>query len=384
MAGPASTLYFDYAASTPLDPRVREAMLEAMEQHANPAATHAAGRAASAVVERARAAVAGAIGAPPPAIVFTSGATEANNLALAGAARQYARRGRHILTTAIEHPSVSEPLQALERAGFEVQRIPPEPSGQVDAARVIAALRHDSVLVSAALVNNETGAVTDVAQIGAATRERGVLLHCDAAQAAGKVALDVEALGADLLTLSAHKAYGPVGVGALYLRRRPRVRVAPLLLGGGHEQGLRPGTLPVHQVAGMGAAFGLLGRSDDADSARVRTLAQQLRRRLGAAVARNGDDAHCVPHILNISLPGPADAFLDAHQQLAASRGAACSAARGQASPVLQAMGLPRGRLDGALRLSFGRFTTADEVARLASLLEHWLAMEAHAGASGQ
>ena len=187
------------------------------------------------------------------------------------------------------------------------------------------------------------------------------------------MALDVETLGVDLLTLSAHKAYGPVGVGALYLRRRPRVRVAPLLLGGGQEQGLRPGTLPLHQVAGMGAAFELLDPLRDTEHERVRTLSAQLQRHLGASVVRNGDDAHCVPHILNLSLPRPAVAFLDAHPAVAASRGAACSAARGELSPVLRAMDLPRTRLEGALRLSLGRFTTADEVDRLGALLRDWM-----------
>ncbi|MBB2984013.1 cysteine desulfurase [Paraburkholderia tropica] len=298
-------VYLDYAATTPVDPRVARRMLPYMTQiFGNPASrSHAFGWAADEAVELAREQVASLVNADPREIVWTSGATESDNLALKGAAHFHRSRGKHLVTLATEHKAVLDTMRELEREGFEVSVLPVQQNGLVDPAVFEAALRPETVLASVMLVNNETGAVQDIATLGALCRARGVLLHVDAAQAAGKVPIDLDALPVDLMSLSAHKVYGPKGIGALYVRRRPRVRIDAQIHGGGHERGMRSGTLPTHQIVGMGAAFWLARESMRADNERIRMLRDRLWAGLQAidAIEVNGDLTHGAPHYLNIS-----------------------------------------------------------------------------------
>lgn len=364
------TIYLDHAAATPVDPAVAAAMCEALadpQLQANPAATHAAGEAARARVEQARAEVAALIGAAAGEIVWTSGATESNNLALIGAARLRAGRGRHLVTAASEHASVLAACDELERRGFAVTRLPTDPMGIVEPAVVAAALRPDTTLVSLMQVNNETGVVQDIAAIGALCRERGVLLHVDAAQAAGREAIDVRALQVDLLSLSAHKMYGPKGIGALFISRETVRRVEPVLVGGGQERGLRPGTVATHQVIGMGAAARLAAGRRVEDCARL----VPLREALWAGVSRlpgvflNGHPRRRACHILNVSVAGvQGESLLHALRELAVSSGAACAAESAEPSAVLRLLGRSPELAQGAIRFSLGRVTTAVEVAR--------------------
>ena len=272
-------IYLDYAATTPIDPRVAERMIECLlpsGPHGNPASGHSMGRAARALVEQARAQVATVIGAQPQSIVWTSGATESDNLALFGAARFNAERGRHIVSAKTEHKAVLDALKQLEREGFQVTLLKPDDRGIVLPEQVRDALRNDTILVSLMHVNNETGVIQDVSAVGQLCRERGVLLHVDAAQSIGKLPVDVEAMHIDLLSLTAHKCYGPKGIGALYVRRQPPVGLRPMLFGGGQEGGLRSGTLPTHQIVGMGAAFALAHAEQQADAARLAVLRDRL------------------------------------------------------------------------------------------------------------
>ena len=364
------TIYLDHAAATPVDPAVAAAMCEALadpQLQANPAATHAAGEAARARVEQARAEVAALIGAAAGEIVWTSGATESNNLALIGAARLRAGRGRHLVTAASEHASVLAACDELERRGFAVTRLPTDPMGIVEPAVVAAALRPDTTLVSLMQVNNETGVVQDIAAIGALCRERGVLLHVDAAQAAGREAIDVRALQVDLLSLSAHKMYGPKGIGALFISRETVRRVEPVLVGGGQERGLRPGTVATHQVIGMGVAARLAAGRRVEDCARL----VPLREALWAGVSRlpgvflNGHPQRRACHILNVSVAGiEGESLLHALRELAVSSGAACAAESAEPSAVLRLLGRSPELAQGAIRFSLGRVTTAVEVAR--------------------
>jgi cysteine desulfurase len=360
------SVYLDHAATTPLDPRVRAAMLAQLDAPAgNAAATHAPGRAARAAIERARAEVASLIGAPPGAIVFTSGATEADNLALLGAARGNADRGRHVVSLRTEHRAVLDACQRLEREGFGVTLLTPNRDGLLEPAALAAALSAGTTLVSVMLVNNETGVVQDVAALAAVCRARGVLLHVDAAQAAGRVPIDVEALGADLLSLSAHKVHGPIGVGALYVRRTPRPTLVPLQFGGGQEGGLRPGTLPAHQIVGMGAAFRIAAEEGEAESRRLRALAARLWEGLATlgGVHLNGHPSRRAPHILNVSFEGvDGEALLAELDGLAVASGAACSADRGEPSYVLRALGRPDPLAQASLRFSFGRTSEPGDV----------------------
>lgn len=363
-------VYLDYAASTPVDPEVAAAMQECLAApalQANPsAAGHAPGRAAQARVEQARAEVAALVGARPDEITWTSGATEANNLAILGVARFRAARGRHLVSALTEHASVREPFRQLEREGFAVTWLRPGPGGVVEPADLAAALRPDTQLVSLMQVNNETGVIQDIAALGALCRARGALFHVDAAQSAGRLPLDLARLPVDLLTLSAHKIHGPKGVGALYLDAATVPWLAPLMLGGGQERGLRPGTVATHQVAGMGVACRLAAQRMAADAPRLRALRDRLWEGLGAipGVLLNGDPARRADHILSVSVEGVCgESLLFALDgALALSAGAACASDAAEPSPVLRSLGRSRLLAESSLRFSLGRQTTGPEV----------------------
>ena len=367
-------IYLDHHATTPCDPAVVEAMLPWLTRDFGNAASraHAFGWSADAAVERARRQVAALIGASPKEIVFTSGATEANNLALKGVAETYAARGRHLVTCTTEHKAVLDPCDWLVTRGFEVTRLGVGADGLLDLADLEAALRPDTLLVSVMAANNEIGTLAPLERIGALCRARGVFFHTDAAQAAGKVPLDVHAQRLDLVSFTAHKLYGPKGIGALYVRRRdPQVRLAAQMHGGGHERGLRSGTLPVHQIVGFGEACALAATHLEADATRLSTLRDrlwaQLREVPGARL--NGAVAPRLPGNLNVSFDGvEAEALLIALRPVVAlSSGAACASATLEPSHVLRALGLDEERAHGSLRFGLGRGTTDDDVERVAT-----------------
>ncbi len=355
-------LYFDHAATTPVDPRVVVAMAQCLAAApGNPAATHAAGRAARERIELARAEVAGLIGAPPAAIVFTSGATEANNLAIQGAARGLGD-GCRLVTLRTEHRAVLDPCRRLERDGHRLTMLTPGRDGRIDPAAIGAALDSQPTLVSVMLVNNETGVLQDIAAIAAQCRRRGALLHVDAAQAAGRVPIDVVALDVDLLSLSAHKIHGPAGVGALYVRRVPRPALVPLLLGGGQEGALRAGTLAGHQILGMGVAYRLAGEQAAAECAALLVLRERLWAGLAVlpGMHLNGAPEWRAPHILNVSCEGvDGEALLAGLGDLTVASGAACGAESGEPSYVLRALGRDEALAQASLRFSLGRTSTA-------------------------
>ncbi|KAB2927915.1 MAG: IscS subfamily cysteine desulfurase [Candidatus Contendobacter sp.] len=363
-------IYLDYAATTPMDPRVAAVLGQYLGQNGffgnASSSTHVLGRAAARAVESAREHVAALLDADPREIVWTSGATEANNLALFGVMRACARKGRHLVTSQTEHKAVLDVCRRLEREGCAVTYLAPEPDGLIPPERVAAALRPDTVLASLMHVNNETGVVQDLAAIGAITRSRGILLHVDAAQSAGKLPLDLQTLPVDLLSLSAHKLYGPKGIGALYIRQRPnRVRLEPLLYGGGQERGLRAGTLPTHQIAAMGEAFRIAGENMVVEQARIRELRDRLWQGLAGLgeVELNGHPERNVAGILNVSFVGiAAEALLAAMPEIAVATGSACTSAGGEPSHVLRAMGRDPFQARGAVRFSLGRFTTVEEI----------------------
>jgi len=365
----SDVIYLDNAATTPADPRVVEAMLECLGpsgDYANPSAVgHAPGRRARARVEQARAEVAALVGADPSQVIFTSGATEADNLAILGAARFYRERGRHVVTSRTEHPAVLDACRQLEREGFEVTYLKPGPDGIVEPAQVEAALRKDTLLVSLMHVNNEIGVAQDVGAVGRLCRERGVLFHVDAAQGAGKLPLDVNRDCIDLLALTAHKVHGPKGIGALCMRREPRLGLVPMLHGGGQERGLRSGTLPTHQVVGMGAAYRIAMDEMPADGARIGGLRERLWRglaRLPGALL-NGHPTQRVPGILSVAFDGvEGESLLFAVPGLAVTSGSACAATSGEPSYVLRALGRSDRLAQSSLRLSLGRFSTEAEV----------------------
>jgi len=363
-------IYLDYAATTPVDPRVVAILNQHLGRHGifgNPSSnTHTLGATAAKAVETARAHVAALLNADPREIIWTSGATEANNLALLGVLRADARKGRHLITSQTEHKAVLDVCRRLEREGCAVTYLAPASDGLIAPEQVEAALRPDTVLASLMHVNNETGVVQDLAAISAITRSRGVLLHVDAAQGAGKLPLDLQALPVDLVSLSAHKLYGPKGVGALYVRQRPnRVRLEPLLYGGGQERGLRAGTLPTHQIAAMGEAFRLAGENMAVEQARIRDLRDRLWQGLAALgrVELNGHSEQNVAGILNVSFAGiAAEALLAAQPEIAVATGSACTSAGHEPSHVLRAMGRDEFQARGAVRFSLGRFTTVEEI----------------------
>ncbi|TAK73666.1 MAG: IscS subfamily cysteine desulfurase [Gammaproteobacteria bacterium] len=361
-------IYLDYAATTPVDPRVAKKMADCLlleGTFGNPASLHVYGQEAKAQVDIARAHVAAFIGADPSEIIWTSGATESNNLALKGVAHLYQRKGKHIVTMKTEHKAVLDPCQHLEKEGYTVTYLAPEPSGLLDLDKLRAALREDTVLVSIMQVNNETGIVQDIDAIAQLTAAQHVLFHVDAAQSAGKISLDVRQTPIDLLSLSAHKVYGPKGIGALYLRKKPRVRVEPLIHGGGHEQGMRSGTLPTHQIIGMGEAFHLAQQEGQRDAEHIRRLRDHFLQGLQAIknIHVNGDINHTVPHILNVRFEGMiADAVLAQLPMMAVSTASACQGKGTESSYVLRAMGLSDEQAKSSVRFSFGRFTTLADI----------------------
>ncbi len=376
---PPRPIYLDHGATTPVDPRVVQAMLPWLgERCGNPASrSHAWGWEAEQAVEAARRQVAALVGADAREIVWTSGATESDNLAIAGAAQQHAARGRHLLSVRTEHKAVLDTLAALQRQGFDVTLLDVGADGLVDAQAFAAALRPDTILASVMLVNNEIGVVQDIATLGALCRARGVLLHVDAAQATGKLAIDWATLPVDLMSLTAHKTHGPKGIGALVVRREPRVRLAAQMHGGGHERGLRSGTLATHQIVGMGEAFRIAAQELPRDTAHAQVLHQRLLRGLQGVGGMhiNGHSTQRVPHILNIAFDGvAAEALMLATPELALSSGSACSSSSPQPSHVLRALGASDERAHASLRISLGRFTTEAEIDRAAELLRQGVA----------
>ena len=361
-------IYLDYAATTPLDPQVREAMLPWLgseDGYGNPASDHALGLRARGAVEQARAQVAALIGARPEEIVWTSGATEANNLALKGALEFRGPAPAHIVTSRIEHKAVLDTCRYLETRGSRVSYLEPEADGHIAVAAVMEALRPDTALVSLMWVNNETGVINPILELAPELRARGVLLHVDAVQAAGRVPIDLGQLPVDLLSLSAHKCYGPKGIGALFVRKRPRARLAPQLHGGGHEQGMRSGTLATHQIVGMGVACVLAQSALASENARLRPLRDRLWARLNELprVHRNGAEAHTVPQLLNVSFEGVEGESLRAMlPALAVSSGSACSSATREPSYVLRALGRDDELAGASLRFSLGRATTPSQI----------------------
>ncbi len=364
-------IYLDYASTTPADPRVVAGMNEHLllsGQFGNPGSTtHIYGDAAAAAVETAREAVANLIGAVSREIIWTSGATEANNLAIQGAAKQYAHKGRHIITLQSEHKAVLGPCQALEAQGFVVTYLKPQTNGILSHAQLEAALEQhpDTILVSIMHVNNETGVIQNIAQLSEATRKRNILLHVDAAQSAGKIPIDVEALQIDLLSMSAHKMYGPKGIGALYVRRKPRVQLQPLLFGGDQEYGLRSGTLPTHQIVGMGIAADCAREEMNAETTRIAQLRDRLWQGLQQlpGVTRHAQTAECVAHILSVSFTGiDGESLILGMPEIAVSMGSACTSATVETSHVLRAMGLTDQIAQSTLRFSLGRWTTEQDI----------------------
>ena len=363
----ARPIYLDYAATTPVDPRVVQQMVPFLYEHfGNPASrSHAYGWTAEEAVELARKNVAALVGADPREIAWTSGATESNNLAIKGAAQFHRAKGRHLITLKTEHKAVLDTMRELERDGFEVSYLDVQPDGLLDLDVLRQALRPDTLLVSVMYVNNEIGVIQDVAAIGRLCREHGVLFHVDAAQASGKVAIDLQTLPVDLMSLSAHKTYGPKGIGALYVRRRPRVRIEAQMHGGGHERGLRSGTLPTHQIVGMGEAYRLARESMGSENERIRMLQGRLLAGLQAIpeVRVNGHLEQRVPHNLNISFQFvEGESLLMGMKGVAVSSGSACTSASLEPSYVLRALGLPDEVAHSSIRFSIGRFTTEAEI----------------------
>ena len=370
-------IYLDYSATTPVDPRVADKMCQYLTldgEFGNPASrSHAFGWHAEEAVEEARANVAALIGADPKEIVWTSGATESDNLAIKGVAGFYGKKGRHIVTCKTEHKAVLDSCRQLEREGFEVTYLDPEPNGLLDLNKLKAAMRPDTILVSVMHVNNEIGVIQDLAAIGKITRERGVLFHSDAAQSTGKVPIDVNAMNVDLMSLSAHKPYGPKGVGVLYVRRKPRVRIEAQMHGGGHERGMRSGTLATHQCVGMGEAYRLAKQEMAAEIERIRGLRNRLLASLKGIpeVYVNGDLEHRVAHNLNMSFNFvEGESLIMALKDIAVSSGSACTSASLEPSYVLRALGRNDELAHSSIRFTIGRFTTQEEIDYAAGLVK--------------
>ncbi len=360
-------IYLDYSATTPVDPRVAEKMIPWLTEHfGNPASrSHAYGWEAEEAVENARAEVARLVNCDAKEIVWTSGATESNNLAIKGAAHFYAAKGKHVVTVKTEHKAVLDTVRELERVGFEATYLDPEPSGLVDPAKFEAALRPDTVLASVMLVNNEIGVIQPVAQFGETCRRKGVLFHVDAAQATGKVPIDLGSLKVDLMSFSAHKTYGPKGIGALYVRRKPRVRLEAQMHGGGHEKGMRSGTLATHQIVGMGEAFRLARLEMATENERIRMLRDRLLAGVQGMeeVYVNGDLDHRVPHNLNVSFNFvEGESLIMGMKELAVSSGSACTSASLEPSYVLRALGRNDELAHSSIRFTIGRWTTEADI----------------------
>jgi len=364
---PHFPIYLDYGSTTPCDPRVVEAMIPWLREHfGNPASrSHAWGWEAEAAVEKAREQVAGLLNADPREIVWTSGATESINLALKGAAHFYAGRGKHLITLRTEHKAVLDTMRELERQGFEVTYLDVEENGLLDLDKFKAALRPDTTIASILYVNNEIGVIQDIPAIGALCRERGVFLHVDAAQATGKIAIDLQTLPVDLMSLASHKTYGPKGIGALYVRRKPRIRLEAQMHGGGHERGMRSGSLPTHQCVGMGLAFEIAKNEMGTETERIRMLQKRLLDGISTIeqVYINGDTERRVPHNVNASFNFvEGESLIMGVKGLAVSSGSACTSASLEPSYVLRALGRSDELAHSSLRMTIGRFTTVEEI----------------------
>lgn len=364
---PHFPIYLDYGATTPVDPRVADAMIPWLREHFGNAASrsHAWGWEAEEAVEKARKQVADLIGADPREIVWTSGATESDNLAIKGAAHFYQGKGKHLITVKTEHKAVLDTMRELERQGFEVSYLDVQENGLLDIEVFKAAIRPDTILASVMAVNNEIGVVQDLNAIGAICREKGIIFHVDAAQASGKIDLDMQTMPIDLMSLASHKTYGPKGIGALYVRRKPRVRLEAQMHGGGHERGMRSGTLATHQIVGMGEAFRIAKEEMAKDLAHARALRQRLLDGLKdlEQVFVNGDMENGVPHYLNMSFNFvEGESLIMGIKGLAVSSGSACTSASLEPSYVLRALGRSDELAHSSLRMTFGRFTTEEEI----------------------
>jgi cysteine desulfurase len=372
-------IYLDYSATTPVDPRVAERMIPwLVEKFGNPASrSHAYGWEAEKAVEEARDNVAALVGADPKEIVWTSGATESNNLAIKGAAQFYQGKGKHLITVKTEHKAVLDTMRELERHGFEVSYLDPQENGLVDLEQFKAAIRPDTILASVMFVNNEIGVVQPIEQMGEICRAKGVLLHVDAAQATGKVGIDLSKLKVDLMSFSAHKTYGPKGIGALYVRRKPRIRLEAQMHGGGHERGMRSGTLATHQIVGMGEAFRFAREEMASENERIRMLRDRLWKGLSdiEQVFLNGDIEQRVPHNLNISFAFvEGESLMMAIKDVAVSSGSACTSASLEPSYVLRALGRQDELAHSSIRFTIGRFTTVEEIDYTVQLLHRQIA----------
>jgi len=367
MDTPHFPIYMDYSATNPCDPRVVDAMIPWLREHfGNPASrSHAWGWEAEAVVEKSREQVAALIGADPREIVWTSGATESNNLALKGAAHFYKSKGKHLITVKTEHKAVLDTCRELERQGFEVSYLDVQADGLLDLDVFKAAIRPDTILVSVMFVNNEIGVIQDMAAIGAICREKGIIFHSDAAQATGRVDIDLASLPIDLMSLTSHKTYGPKGIGALYVRRKPRVRLEAQMHGGGHERGMRSGTLPTHQIAGMGEAYRIAKAEMHEENKRIRVLHERMLNGLKDVeeVFLNGHADKRVPHNLNMSFNFvEGESLIMGIKGLAVSSGSACTSASLEPSYVLRALGRSDELAHSSLRMTIGRWTTEEEI----------------------
>ncbi|MHA4866894.1 IscS subfamily cysteine desulfurase [Duganella sp. PWIR1] len=364
---PHFPIYMDYSATTPIDPRVADAMIPYLrEQFGNPASrSHMYGWTAEKAVEEARANVAALVNADPREIIWTSGATESNNLAIKGAAHFYKTKGKHIITVKTEHKAVLDTVRELERQGFEATYLEPQDNGLITIEQLTAAIRPDTILISVMLVNNEIGVIQPIDEIGALCRSKGIIFHCDAAQATGKIVIDLQKTKVDLMTFTAHKTYGPKGVGALYVCRKPRVRIEAQMHGGGHERGLRSGTLPTHQIVGMGEAFRLAKVEMDTEISRIKALRDRLAKGLQEIEETyiNGDMEHRVPHNLNVSFNYvEGESLIMAVKDLAVSSGSACTSASLEPSYVLRALGRSDELAHSSIRFTIGRFTTEADI----------------------
>ena len=368
-------IYLDYSATTPVDPRVAAKMIPYLtEKFGNPASrSHSYGWEAEKAVDEARAHVAALFNADPKEIIWTSGATEGDNLAIKGAAHFYKGKGKHIITVKTEHKAVLDTVRELERQGFEATYLDPEPDGLVDLEKFKAAIRPDTILVSVMYVNNEIGVIQPIAEIGEICRAKGIVFHCDAVQAAGKVPIDLSKLKIDLMTVTAHKVYGPKGIGAVYVRKKPRVRIEPQIHGGGHERGMRSGTLPTHQIVGMGEAFRIAREEMASENERLRGLRDRLLKGLMEIeeVYVNGDLEQRIPHNLNVSFNFvEGESLIMAIKDIAVSSGSACTSASLEPSYVLRALGRSDELAHSSIRITVGRFNTAEEIDYAVALLK--------------
>ena len=368
-------IYLDYSATTPVDPRVAAKMIPYLTEHfGNPASrSHAYGWKTEEAVEEARGHVAALLGADPREIVWTSGATEGNNLAIKGAAQFYKTKGKHLITQKTEHKATLDTMRELERQGFECTYLDVEENGLVDIDKFKAAIRPDTILASIMMVNNEIGVIQPIAELGEICRAKGIILHCDAVQAAGKIEIDLAKLKVDLMTVTAHKMYGPKGIGALYIRRKPRVRIEAQIHGGGHERGFRSGTLATHQIVGMGEAARIAKAEMATDNERIRMLRDRLWKALSGmeAVVLNGDLERRIPGNLNVSFNYvEGESLIMAIKDIAVSSGSACTSASLEPSYVLRALGRSDELAHSSIRFTLGKFTTAEEVDFAANLVK--------------